>query len=367
MKNIYGNYLTVTLFGESHGPYVGAVLDGIAPGIPVREETIRKEMDKRRAEGDISTSRKETDEVKIISGVKDGFTEGTPLTVLIENRNVRKEDYQETEHLARPGHADYTAELKYLGYQDHSGGGHFSGRLTSPLVALGAIVKEALEEKGILIGTHIAELHDLKDDTFDAKQYPEQIRLLNEKKFAVLNEESGEKMKEAIRSAAKDNDSLGGILETVVYGLPGGIGEPYFDSLESTLAHGLFSIGGIKGVEFGSGFEFSKMKGSEANDPLRIADGKAITLENHAGGINGGISNGMPIVIRCAVKPTSSIAKTQQTIDYKTLEDATLSLTGRHDPAIIHRARVVVDAVVALTLADALIARYGYLWLRSEK
>ncbi|MBR2685110.1 MAG: chorismate synthase [Erysipelotrichaceae bacterium] len=367
MKNILGNYLTVTLFGESHGPCVGATLDGIAPGIKIDMEYLKREMNHRRATGELATARKEADEVQFVSGVKDGYTEGTPLTVLIMNQNVRSSDYNSVAHLARPSHADYTAEMKYLGYQDVRGGGHFSGRLTAPLVALGAIVKQALEEKGIYIGTHVASVADIHDDTLPQENLKEVIELLNSKDFALLNDAKKEDISKAILNAKAEGDSLGGVLETVVCGLPAGIGEPYFDSLESTLSHGLFSIGGVKGVEFGDGFDLTKMKGSEANDPLRMENGKVVTESNHAGGINGGISNGMPIVFRTAIKPISSIGKAQKTVDYKTMEEAELQLEGRHDPCIVLRARAVVDAVTAFVIADALCARYGYLYLRSEK
>ncbi len=363
MKNTFGNVLTLTLFGESHGPAVGVVIDGLPPGIVIDEEYIRKKMDQRRPYGDWSTARKEEDEIVFLSGVKDGTSEGTPLTILIENKNVKRGDYSFT--YARPSHADYAAHEKYLGYEDRSGGGHFSGRLTAPLTAAGAIIRKALEDKGILIGSHIAMLHGIEDKAFT--DYGTEIPLLNEKAFAVLDETIEEKMKEEIASVAAKKDSVGGILETVILGMPAGIGEPFFDSFESMLGHGIFSIPGVKGLEFGTGFSLAEMRGSEANDAFRNENGSIVTKTNHNGGINGGISNGMPIVFRTAFKPTSSIGIRQETIDLYTKENTEIELTGRHDPAIIHRARAVVDSIAALVTADLLMQRYGTLYLRSEK
>ncbi len=364
MKNVFGNNITYTLFGESHGPYVGIVIDGLPAGLKVDEEYIEREMAKRRAGGSWSTSRREADIPQFVSGVRDGYTEGTPVAILIPNNNVRSADYADMEYLARPGHADYAAECKYDGFQDVRGGGHFSGRLTAAIVAAGAIVREALEEKGILIGTHISSLATISDRDF--ANYASDIKELNGKTFAVLDEEAEKKMIEAIEAAKADGDSLGAVLQTAVIGLEAGIGEPAFDSLESVIAHGLFAIGGIKGVSFGSGFQLAAMKGSQTNDAFRMADGKVVTVTNHNGGINGGISNGMPLIINCAVKPTSSISKTQETVDYKKMENAEISVKGRHDPIIAVRARAVVDAIIAMALAELLVQRYGYQWLRSE-
>ncbi|MBP5428085.1 MAG: chorismate synthase, partial [Clostridia bacterium] len=315
----------------------------------------------RRPAGAISTARVEEDEFEIVSGVFEGKTTGTPLCLLIPNRNVRSGDYEATKDLARPGHADYTGFIKYHGFADYRGGGHFSGRVTAALVALGAIAQTALEGRGIKVGTHIARLSDVSDRGFS--DYSADLAALSDRPFPVLDENAGERMRAAILSAKEDNDSVGGILETAVTGLPAGVGEPWFDTLEGVLSHGLFSIPGVKGVEFGDGFALAGMRGSEANDAFVPRDGGIATATNRNGGINGGISNGMPLLFRCAVKPTPSIAKTQSTVDIKTGAAAELSLVGRHDPAIVHRARAVVDAVTALVLSDALAGRYGVDWL----
>lgn len=363
MKNVYGNNITLTLFGESHGEAIGAVLDGIAPGIEVNEDFIRHQLSLRRPCGAISTARSEADIFSIKSGVINGKTTGTPICIIIENENKISRDYSEIDGKARPGHADFAAFSKYHGFEDRRGGGHFSGRITAALVAASSIVIYALKQKGILIGTHIRECAGVADRAFD--NLNDDIAILAQKVFAVLNDEQGEKMQENISKAKYNLDSVGGILETVVTGMPAGVGEPWFDTVESMLSHGLFSIPAVKGVEFGAGFAFADMKGSEANDSFKISDGKIITQTNNNGGINGGITNGMPIVFSCAIKPTPSIAMEQQTVDFMKNEDVTLKINGRHDPCIVHRARVVVDSITALTLADILTGRYGTDWLRS--
>ena len=362
MKNTFGNSMAVTIFGESHGPYIGAVLDGLAPGIEVSEDYIRHNLSLRRPAGKISTARVEADELQIVSGVFKGKTTGTPLTILIPNSSQHSADYEKAERLARPGHADYTASVKYHGYEDFRGGGHFSGRITAALVAAGAVVLGALKAKGILLATHIARCAGIDDASF-GENLSAELEKLNTLPFAVLDEVRGVLMRKAIEAAAAQGDSVGGILETAVLGLPAGVGEPWFDTVEGTLSHALFSIPAVKGVEFGSGFALADMPGSTANDPLRIRDGQPVTVTNHNGGINGGITNGMPLLFRCAVKPTPSIALEQQTVNPLTGEETLLRVTGRHDPAIIHRARVVVDSVTALTLADLLVLRYGTDWL----
>ena len=359
MKNTFGNNISLTLFGESHGSEIGAVLDGLAPGIKVDEELIRRQLTLRRPSGAISTARAEKDEFRIVSGVFEGFTTGAPLCILIPNTNTHSKDYSKTRYLARPGHADLTAYCKYHGFEDYRGGGHFSGRLTAPIVAACAVLIGALKDKGICIGTHIASLGGVNDKKFNEKSLESDINKLAETAFAVLCEETGEIMKAAIIEAKKEGDSLGGILETAVTGVPSGVGEPWFDSVESMISHAMFSIPAIKGVEFGRGFGFADMKGSEANDPFRMENGKVVTVTNNNGGINGGITNGMPILFRCAVKPTPSIFKEQSTVDMLKGENAALSLEGRHDPAIIHRARVVVDSMTAFVIADLLTGRYG--------
>lgn len=357
MKNTFGNNMTITLFGESHGKAIGCVIDGISPGITVDEEFISYQMEKRKGIGSISTKRREKDEVKILSGVFEGKTTGTPICLMIENGDTKSKDYSKTMSLARPGHADYTAECKYHGYQDYRGGGHFSGRLTAPLVAAGAIALSALKEKGIEIGTHISKCGPIYDREWE--NLSEDINLLSSLSMPMLSEEAAKETVSFIEGMAKEGDSVGGVLETAVIGMPEGVGEPWFDTVEGMLSHALFSIPAVKGVEFGKGFAFSDMKGSEANDSFRVSDGEIVTATNNNGGINGGITNGMPIIFSCAVKPTPSIYKKQDTVDFKKKENALLQIEGRHDPAIIHRARVVVDSITALTLCDLLIGRFG--------
>ena len=361
MKNTFGNAVSVTLFGESHGEAVGAVLDGLAPGIRIDEAYIRDRLSLRRPQGDISTSRREADEFRIVSGVFRGVTTGTPVCVLIPNADTKSADYEKTRALARPGHADYTANVKYHGFQDYRGGGHFSGRVTAALVAAGAVAMDALCGKGILIGTHIKSCAGIADMPFcDIK---EEIASLNSKAFAVIDEAAGLRMKEAIAQAAKENDSVGGVLETAVIGLPAGVGEPWFDTVEGVLSHALFSVPAIKGVSFGAGFDFANMRGSTANDAFYMDNGIVKTKTNHNGGVNGGITNGMPLVFSCAVKPTPSIGIPQRTVDMEKGENAGINVRGRHDPAIVHRARAVVDSVTALALCDLLAQRFGTDWL----
>ncbi len=361
MKNTFGQSVAVTLFGESHGPMIGAVLDGLAPGLAVDEDFIRHQLSLRRPSGKISTPRVEQDAFEIVSGVFEGKTTGTPLCILIPNTNTRSGDYEKG--LPRPGHADYTAECKYHGYQDYRGGGHFSGRITAALVAAGAIAISALRQNGILIGTHIRQLAEIEDRAFE--DLDADLEALGDMVFPVLSEKRSAEMRDAIEAAAREGDSVGGILETAVTGLPAGVGEPWFDTVEGILSHALFSVPGIKGVEFGDGFGLCSMRGSEANDGFRMKDGRVVTVTNHNGGINGGITNGMPVIFRCAVKPTPSIFREQESVDLSKRQNALLVLEGRHDPAIIHRARVVVDSVTALVLCDLLAGRYGTDLLKS--
>lgn len=361
MKNTFGNSVAVTLFGESHGEYIGAVIDGLAPGIEINEGYIAHMLTLRRPYGKISTQRQEKDELKLVSGVLCGKTTGTPLTILIPNENIKSSDYDSMKTVARPSHADFTAECKYQGFQDSRGGGHFSGRVTAALVAAGAILKYALEQKGILIGTHIKKCAGVEDREFGSLQ--EDINTLNQKTFAVLQDINGEQMEKAILEASEEGDSVGGVLETAVIGMKAGIGEPWFDTVESMLSHALFSIPAVKGVEFGLGFAIADMKGSTANDQMRIKNGKVVTTTNNNGGINGGITNGMPIIFRTAIKPTPTIFKPQNTIDFKKMTETVLEAKGRHDPAIVQRARVVQDAVTALVMADILSLCYGTDWI----
>ena len=365
MKNSFGQNMQITLFGESHGPYIGAVLDGLAPGLEVDESFIASQLTLRRPAGKISTARVEADEFVIASGIYKGKTTGTPLCILIPNTAQHSTDYENAPRIARPGHADYTAQCKYHGYEDFRGGGHFSGRITAALVAAGAVVIPALKAKGIKLGTHIASINHIEDRAFG--DYGQDIDILNSSAFAVLDKAAGELMLKAAEQAAEAGDSVGGVLETAVTGVPAGVGEPWFDTFEGVLSHALDSIPAIKGVQFGAGFDLADGLGSEFNDPIRNEDGKIITLTNNNGGVNGGITNGMPVLFRCAVKPTPSIYAEQKSIDLKTLENADLQIKGRHDPSIIHRARVVVDSMTALVLYDVLSGRYGTDWFCGTK
>lgn len=361
MKNTLGQNVTVTIFGESHGVALGAVIDGLAPGIAVDEDFIREQLTLRRPVGSISTPRVEADNFEILSGVFEGRTTGTPICIVIPNENTKSKDYSDIRCKARPGHADFTAFRKYHGFEDYRGGGHFSGRITAGIVAAGAIAISALKAKGIYIGTHISRCAGIVDAEFsDLKS---EIESLNGKPFAVLDDTKAELMTNAIKEAKAMGDSVGGVLETAVIGLPTGVGEPWFDSVESLLSHALFGIPAIKGVEFGSGFGLADMLGSEANDSF-YTDGDSIkTRTNNNGGINGGITNGMPVVFRVAVKPTPTISKEQATVDFIDNKDTVIEAGGRHDPCIVHRARVVVDSITALVLCDILSGRFGTDWL----
>ncbi len=361
MKNTLGNVLTVTLFGESHGEAIGAVLDGIAAGIEVDEAFISEMLTLRRPVGKISTPRSEADKFRIISGVFEGKTTGTPICIMIENADTHSADYGEMAYKARPSHADFTANIKYRGFADFRGGGHFSGRITAGLVAAAGIIMPALNKKGIYIGTHIKRCAGVDDRDFD--NIKEDISTLKSKAFAALDSNAEALMIEKITAAAKDGDSVGGVLETAVYGMPAGIGEPWFDNLESVLSHAIFSIPAVKGVEFGAGFSIADMRGSEANDAFCAENGKVYTLTNNSGGILGGISNGMPVIFRTAIKPTPTISKNQQTVDMRDNTVTTLKASGRHDPCIVHRARIVADSITALVLADMLTLHFGTDWL----
>lgn len=357
MKNTFGTSVTVTLFGESHGPGVGAVLSGMAPGVPVEEAAIAAALARRRPEDGIGTERKEPDRFFIQSGVFRGKTTGAPLCIFIENKDVQNNAYEAWRGLARPGHADFPAYMKYHGFEDYRGGGHFSGRLTAPLVAVGAVAAAALTGRGIRIGTHVAEIAGVDDRSFE--DFTADIKALENAPLGMLDETAAERARAAVLAAKEAGDSVGGILETAVVGLPAGVGEPFFDGIESVLSHALFSIPAVKGVTFGAGFDLAALRGSEANDAYRMQNGHPVTLTNRAGGIGGGISNGMPLLFSTIVKPTPSIKKSQQTVNFLTGEDAELRLNGRFDPAVVVRARPVADAMTALALADLLALRYG--------
>ena len=361
MKNTIGQNVSLTLFGESHGGGIGAVIDGLAAGIDVDESFIEKQLDLRRPVGKISTPRVEKDNFKILSGVFEGKTTGTPICIVIPNENTKSKDYGEIRFKMRPSHADFTANEKYHGFEDYRGGGHFSGRITAGLVAAGAIAIDTLKKKGIIIGSHISRLGGISDREF--KNLEEDINALNQMQFAVLDGEKAEEMQERIIKVRAQGDSVGGVIETAVSGLPAGVGEPWFDSVESMISHAIFSIPAVKGIEFGAGFSIAEMRGSEANDQFRSVEGKIVTETNRNGGINGGITNGMPVIFRTAIKPTPTIAKEQNTVDIRDNSNTTLIAHGRHDPCIVHRARVVVDSVTAIVLLDLLSSRFGTDWM----
>ncbi len=358
MKNTFGSAVKVTLFGESHGDAIGVVIDGLTPGIEIDYDFIDRQLERRRSKTHICTKRAETDDYKIISGVFEGHTTGTPLCIVIPNRDTKSSDYQLFSSIARPGHADYTAQCKYHGYQDFRGGGHFSGRVTVALVAAGAIIQSALEKKGIYIGTHIKRCAGVDDRKFD--NYEKDIKFLHSSKFSILDEVATDNMIESALNIKAQNDSTGGIMETAIVGVPAGVGEPWFDNIESMLSHAMFSIPAVKGVEFGSGFACADMTGSQMNDELYVdQNGNILTRSNHNGGINGGISNGMPITFSCAVKPTSSISRKQKTVNFIDKVDTELEIGGRHDSTIIPRACVVAETLSAIVVADLLVSRFG--------
>lgn len=347
--------MNYTIFGESHGPAIGVVLTDVPPTVSVDEEFIAKEL-ARRATGKnaLSTARKEKDQVEFLSGVFEGKTTGAPLTMLIRNGDQHSKDYEAIRYLPRPGHADLTGYFRYAGCNDYRGGGHFSGRLTAPLVAAGAVAKLILKKIGITVAAHIVSIGDIADAKIDpARPDMAALTACGEKEFPTLSDEAGEKMQKLILQCREEQDSVGGIIECVVTGLPLGQGGPDFDrNVETVFARHLFAIPAIKGLEFGDGFGLAAMRGSVANDPWGTENGEPVTLTNRNGGILGGITTGMPVVFRVAVKPTPSIGKPQKTIDLRTGEDATIEIAGRHDPCIVHRAVPVVEAAAALAAIE---------------
>jgi chorismate synthase len=354
MKNSFGNAINISLFGESHGAGVGVLMDGISPGIKVDEAFIAHQLTLRRPASGISTARREPDNFVIQSGVFGGYTTGAPLCIFIPNTDTRSRDY--TPELPRPSHADFCAREKYHGFEDYRGGGHFSGRITAALVAAGAIVIPALREKGIYIGTYINQIADLKFS--HVAHDKESLLSVAESSYGIINERELAAMTDIIKSAAQNGDSVGGVLETAIIGLPTGLGEPWFDGVESQIARAVFGIPAVKEVSFGAE-DIYALKGSLANDQLILREGRIVTETNNSGGIQGGITNGMPVVFRTAFKPTPSIVKEQKTVNMATLEEAALSVVGRHDPCIVPRARIVIDSVAALVTADMLTVRYG--------
>jgi len=351
------------VFGESHGSCVGVVVDGLPAGIRLDLDKIKNEMARRRPGQDIyTTQRKETDMVEIVSGFFNGYTTGAPLCGIIQNSDKRSVDYDDIKNIMRPSHADYTAYVRYKGFADYRGGGHFSGRLTAPLVFAGAIAYQYLEQKGITIGTHLLRIGQVKDEHVDPVNVSkEQLIGFRSMRFPAVSSEAAEKMKEEINNARMDCDSVGGILETVILNLPAGLGSPMFKSVESRIAAFAFSIPAVKGIEFGSGFDLASMRGSEANDRFYIANknGNKVprTRSNHSGGINGGITNGMPVLFRTCIKPTATISKPQHTININTMEETEHVFKGRHDPCIAVRAVPVIDAASALVVMDLLLER----------
>ena len=351
MKNTFGSALALTIFGESHGRAIGGVLDGMAAGVPVDEAFIAACMDRRRARGDgLSTPRVEADRVQLLSGVVNGHTTGTAIALMIENQNTRSGDYAKTADLLRPGHADYTAEVKYGGYQDRAGGGHFSGRLTAPLCIAGGICLQILAREGITLVSRIASIAGISDEG-------ELTGSLAGKEFPVVSDARGEEMREAIAAAREAGDSVGGVIECAVFGAPAGLGDPMFGGMENRIAAAVFGIPAVKGVEFGAGFGVASLRGSEDNDAFTVENGKIITETNHCGGILGGITNGMPIVFRAAFKPTPSIAREQQSVNLQTMVPEKMAVTGRNDPCIVPRAVPCVEAAAAIAVYDAYLSR----------
>ncbi len=357
MGNSFGQQARLTIFGESHGAAIGAVLDGLPAGIAIDWDRVRFEMARRAPGGsDLSTPRREADAFEVESGYFEGHTTGTPMAVLIKNTDGHSGDYSLLRNRMRPGHADYTAQAKYGGFQDYRGGGHFSGRLTAPLVFAGAIAMGILEQRGIYIGAHAAEVAGVRDRSWNpCGEGKDLMDSLRKERLPVLDREAGKRMEDAIISAGREKDSVGGVIECMVCGLPAGLGDPFFDSAESGLAHMMFSIPAVKGIEFGDGFGLAEMKGSEANDAIRYGNSGVVFETNHNGGILGGITSGAPLLFRVAVKPTASIGKKQRTIDISLKENAELEIRGRHDPCIVPRAIPVVEAAAAWTLLDLLL------------
>jgi chorismate synthase len=357
MSATFGRNLRMTIFGESHGKGIGLVLDGLPPGTPIEEEFIKEEM-ARRAPGknQMSTQRQEKDAFIIESGVFEGKATGTPLCVLIPNSDQHSKDYSLLKDVMRPGHADYAGKVRYKGFNDYRGGGHFSGRLTAPLVFTGAVAKTVLAQKGIVVGAHVARIGKITDDLFNPLgEMTERLMALRKFTLPVLDDGKASLMEAEIMAAREQMDSVGGIVEVMAVGMPPGVGDPFFDSLESRLSHALFSVPAVKGIEFGAGFALAARKGSEANDPMTFDKGKVRTTRNNNGGITGGITNGMPVLFRVAIKPTPSIGQPQQTVNVTEGKDTILEIKGRHDPCIVPRAVPVIEAVTAWVLLDMLL------------
>lgn len=350
----FGNKIKITVFGQSHSQAIGVIVDGLPAGFKIDFKKTAEFM-ARRAPGqnDLSTPRKEADEVKILSGVVNETTCGAPLCAIIENTNTRSGDYDKLKNLPRPSHSDYAAFIKHGGFNDVRGGGNFSGRLTAPLCFAGAVCLQLLESKGIAIGAHIASIGSVNDKRFDEVNVCQaDFDAIFAKSFPVIDDKQGEFMRKEIYAAKDSGDSVGGTVECAVTGLEAGIGEPIFDGIESRISSAVFSIPAVKGIEFGLGFESSMLLGSQNNDCFTNQNGKIKTATNNHGGILGGISSGMPIIFRCAIKPTPSIAKEQKTVDLSTGKEESLVIGGRHDPCIVPRAVPCVEAAAAIVIAD---------------
>lgn len=357
MSGIFGLNIKMSIYGESHGKAIGVVLDGLPPGLALDEEAISREM-ARRAPGQsaLTTARKEKDAVEIQSGFFNGYTTGTPLCARIANSDQHSKDYSILKDKMRPGHGDYAGYVRYQGYNDYRGGGHFSARLTAPLVFAGAVAKQALAQYGITIGAHILRIHDITEPGFNPLGESEAtLKAIDAKSLPVINDNIGEQMQNCILTAKGVLNSVGGVIELMAINLPAGLGAPYFDSVESRLSQILFSVPAVKGIEFGEGFGFAQLTGAEANDQMHYEEGKVRCYTNHNGGITGGLTNGMPLVFRVAMKPTPSISREQKTVSLAEQSDTTLTVVGRHDPCIVQRAVPVIEAVTAWTLWDLLI------------
>lgn len=353
MSATWGRNIRLTIFGESHGTCVGGVVDGLPPGIVFPKDLVDFELRRRKPGASLSTSRREDDSYEIISGLYGGKTTGAPLAAVFRNRDIKSADYDEMRSKPRPSHSDYVSMVKYKGFGDHRGGGRFSGRLTAFLVFAGALAKHMLfENDGIEIGSHFIRLGEVEDKAFETEIDPEELRRMRGERIPFLTDGLSEKAVFHLQEIKRLGDSVGAVVETAATGVPAGLGEPFFDSVESVLSGLLYSIPGVKGVDFGKGFGFAEMKGSDANDAFVLKGKTLATRTNNSGGINGGITNGMPVLFKTAFRPTPSIGKEQDTVDMETMQEARLSVSGRHDPCIAVRAIPVVEAALALTLLD---------------
>lgn len=353
MSSTYGEKIKLSIFGQSHGAAIGMTLDGIPAGLPVDTEILQEFLNRRApGQNNFSTPRREEDRPEFLSGILNGFTCGAPIAAVIHNKNTRSGDYANLMDCPRPGHADYTAQVKYGGYQDVAGGGHFSGRLTAPLCIAGGLCKQWLAKEGIRIGAHISVIAGIADDPVSLDYLNPDLDLIG-KDFPVLNPEAGAKMREEIAKARAEGDSVGGIIECIITGIPAGIGDPMFGGMESRIAQIVYGVPAVKGLDFGSGFSGSYLRGSQNNDAFAVDTGKIRTMTNNAGGILGGITTGMPLWFQVAIKPTPSISKQQQSISISNMSEQPLIVKGRHDPCIVPRAVPVIEAAAALAVYDA--------------